>query len=327
VLTGLAVHAQDGTWSPGSGDWNTPSNWTPSTEVPTGVASFGSAPVTTLIFSSSASVDTLQFNSGAPAYSLNLASANTFSLTGLGIVNNSSNAVTFTTSNGGALQFLNSSTADGAILVTNSGGVTSFENTSTGGRARVITNLGGIFDISGLTSGGMTVGSIEGAGTYQLGSNALTVGNTLSTVLSGNITNGGLAGGTGGGLIKVGTSTLTLSGANTYTGGTLVSAGTLQAGSATGFSAASAFTVDAVLDLGGFSNSLGSLAGSGTVTNSGASAAILNHHQCRGDSDHHRAHGGCRGLEQDWAGPASAYWSQQLQRGHHAVAGYLECRQ
>jgi autotransporter-associated beta strand protein len=88
-----------------------------------------------------------------------------------------------------------------------------------------------------LTSGRMTAGSIEGAGTYRLGSKALTIGlNNLSTVVSGTITDGGFGGGTGGSLIKVGTGTLTLSGANTYTGGTTISAGTLQlgAGGATG---------------------------------------------------------------------------------------------
>jgi autotransporter-associated beta strand protein len=95
-----------------------------------------------------------------------------------------------------------------------------------GGQARFITNAGGSVDISGLTSGGMTAGSIEGAGTYALGSNALTVGlNNLSTLVSGSISDGGLSGGTGGALVKVGTGTLTLTGPNTYSGGTSFNGG------------------------------------------------------------------------------------------------------
>jgi fibronectin-binding autotransporter adhesin len=270
-----AAQAQDGIWTPGSSDWNTAANWTPSTAVPTGVAEFGSATTTTLTFSNSASVGTLLFDAGAPAYSFNLATSSLINITGSGIINNSSNAVTLTTSNGGGLHFQNSSTAGSAILTTNSTGITSFEGASTGGQARVTTNAGGIFDLSGLTSGGMTVGSIAGAGTYRLGSNVLTIGNTLSTTVSGNIVDAGTFAGVGGGLTKVGTSTLTLSGVNTYTGGTLVSAGTLQAGATTGFSSSSAFTVNSVLDLAGFSDTVGSLAGSGNVTNSGASSATL----------------------------------------------------
>jgi hypothetical protein len=77
--------------------------------------------------------------------------------------------------------------------------------TSTGGQACFITNLGGTVDISGLSSGGMTAGSIEVAGTYHLGSKALTVGlNNLSTEVSRTIADGGVSGGTGGALIKVG---------------------------------------------------------------------------------------------------------------------------
>jgi autotransporter-associated beta strand protein len=67
----------------------------------------------------------------------------------------------------------------------------------------------------------MTAGSIEGAGTFQLGSNQLTVGsNNLSTTVSGVITGAGS-------LIKTGTGILTLSGTNTYTGTTTVNAGAL----------------------------------------------------------------------------------------------------
>ena len=76
-------------------------------------------------------------------------------------------------------------------------------------------------------------------------------------------------------LTKVGIGTLTLSGPNTYTGATTVSVGTLQAGSTTALSATSDFTVNAILDLNGYSNAIGSLAGSGTITNNRAVAAIL----------------------------------------------------
>ena len=66
-----------------------------------------------------------------------------------------------------------------------------------------------------------TIGSLTGAGTVALGANTLTVGgNDLSTSVLGNIT------GTGS-LVKTGTGTLTLGGANTYTGTTQVNGGVL----------------------------------------------------------------------------------------------------
>ncbi len=133
---------------------------------------------------------------------------------------------TITNNSGGATVFEDTSTAGNATITTNSGGLTLFFDASTGGNARFITNAGGIFDVSNLTPGRMTAGSIEGAGTYQLGSKALTVGlNNLSTVVIGTIVDGGFNGGSGGSLIKVGTGTLTLTGLNTYTGGTSFNGG------------------------------------------------------------------------------------------------------
>jgi autotransporter-associated beta strand protein len=126
--------------------------------------------------------------------------------------------------------FSATSTGGQARLVTNGGGLTEFLSAATGGSAQLITNPGGTVDISALISG-MTAGSIEGAGTYDLGENTLTVGsNNLSTTVSGTINDGGIIGGTGGELIKVGTGTLTPTGTNTYTRGTTIGDGTLQIG-------------------------------------------------------------------------------------------------
>ncbi len=69
-------------------------------------------------------------------------------------------------------------------------------------------------------------------------------------------------------ITKIGTGTLTLSGANSYTGATDVAQGTLRAGAANTFSAASAHNVaaGATLDLAGYSQTVASLTNSGTVS-------------------------------------------------------------
>ncbi|MDQ0072026.1 outer membrane autotransporter protein [Variovorax boronicumulans] len=88
---------------------------------------------------------------------------------------------------------------------------------------------------------------------------------SFGATLSGNISGGGF-------ITKIGSGTLTLSGANSYTGATDVAAGTLKAGATGTFSAASAHTVrsGATLDLAGFSQTVASLANSGTVSLVGA---------------------------------------------------------
>src|SRR5262245_6703753 len=92
-----------------------------------------------------------------------------------------------------------------------------------------------------------------GGGTFDTnGSNA-----TLAGTISG-----------AGGLTKTGAGTLTLSGASSYSGATAVNAGTLQAGAANTFAPNSAFTVasGATLNLASFNQTIGSLAGAGSVT-------------------------------------------------------------
>jgi len=228
LLAATSAQAQDATWllNPGSGSFNTATNWNPAV-VPTNTAIFGASNTTSILFEpfTTTSIGTLQFNPGAPAYIFSTSSplSTSISITGTGIVNNSSNAPTFIIGNQANIFFRNASSAGNATIITTAGGLTAFVDSATGGNARFITTAGGAFDITSLSSDGMTAGSIEGAGTFSLGSKQLTVGsNNLSTEVSGVIR------GTGGSLIKTGSGTLTLSGTNSYTGATVVAGGTLS---------------------------------------------------------------------------------------------------
>jgi autotransporter-associated beta strand protein len=144
---------------------------------------------------------------------------------------------------GGETVFKNGSTADAATLIANGGinggrgGGIFFEEESTGGTPRVEVFGNGFLDISGHLGppaspsmpGLVTVDSIEGEGNVFLGRNNLTVGsNDMSTTFSGVIQNGGANGGVAGSLTKIGSGTLDLTGANTYTGATIIKSGVLQ---------------------------------------------------------------------------------------------------
>ncbi|MGH6736015.1 MAG: autotransporter-associated beta strand repeat-containing protein [Methyloceanibacter sp.] len=130
----------------------------------------------------------------------------------------------------GTLSFQGNSTAGDATITTRPAGTTNFVENSTGGDARFITDAGGLVSFHSTTGpngdGKFSAGSIEGEGQYRLGDNELTIGsNNFSTILSGTIIN---LPGTAGSLVKVGTGTFTLTGANTYGGDTTVNAGVLQ---------------------------------------------------------------------------------------------------
>ena len=86
----------------------------------------------------------------------------------------------------------------------------------------------GIMDLSGLLQNAVTIGSLSGQGSVLLSSFILNIGsNNLSTTFSGVIQDNGS-------INKVGTGTLTLTGANSYSHGTTVSAGTLLIGNRSG---------------------------------------------------------------------------------------------
>lgn len=190
--------------------------------------------------------------------------------------NDTSSAGGSSITNNGLVTFNTSSSAGSSTITTNNLATTSFTGTSTGGSARFVTNAGGTLDISGLTSGGMTSGSIEGAGNYVLGANTLTTGSlNTSTQVDGVIS------GSGGGLTKVGTGTLTLTGINTYTGATTVSAGTLALSGFASIQSSRLVTVNATLDISAVSSSfaaVSTLAGnsSGVVSLGSKALVVLN---------------------------------------------------
>ncbi|MCK9595117.1 MAG: autotransporter domain-containing protein [Candidatus Omnitrophica bacterium] len=108
--------------------------------------------------------------------------------------------------------------------------------------------------------------------------------NTITNKGAGNggVTLSGIIANGGGGTVAINqdsdTSELTLSGANTYTGATTVTAGTLKAAGAgtNAFGTGSAVTVasNAILDVNGTRETIGSLAGAGTVTNNAFGTAV-----------------------------------------------------
>lgn len=115
------VWAQDATWkaSPPSNDFMAGSNWSTGA-VPTGTATFGASTTTSiavnLLSNTPTTLDTLKFDPGAPAYAFNGGIQVSLTLTGAGIVNNSSNAPTFNI--GGRFSFANSASAGDAKITT-----------------------------------------------------------------------------------------------------------------------------------------------------------------------------------------------------------------
>ncbi|MBQ0942022.1 autotransporter-associated beta strand repeat-containing protein [Ideonella sp. 4Y16] len=171
----------------------------------------------------------------------------------------------------------------GSGTITLAGGHLAFNPGSTGSTFTYanpiqVTANGTIASDDGLTvlSGAVSIAS---GATLKVGT-AGWAGKTLT--LSGNLSGAGALTIQGNGLTVDGYGTSTngqvrLSGSNSYQGATAVTSGTVTAGSTGAFSAASAFTTSSgvVVDLAGYDNSMGSLSGSGTLTNNGAAAATL----------------------------------------------------
>ena len=215
---------------------------------------------------------TLTFGDSTPTQTF----SGTVSGSGGSIIKQGAGTVTLS----GANSYTGATTVNGGTLILSqvnnyTGATTVNAGTLQGGAANV---FGGSSSTSALVMGGGTLnmgghsqsfGSLTGSGTIttitEPGAVPLTIGysNTSPAAYSGTI-QGWID------LTKVGTGTLILSGANSYTGATTVHGGMLEAGIATNaFGSSSAVTLDntvgVVLALNSHSNTIGSLNGGGTT--------------------------------------------------------------
>ena len=132
VVTAFAPSAARAqTWlpNPGTGDFNTATNWSPAT-VPTGTAFFGTSNTTALTFSAFTPVGGWTLNAGASAYTF--ANTQPLAFSGAGIVINGGSARII---NDDTVAFNANSTA-GSATITNNGDL-NFNNHSTAGNAGI----------------------------------------------------------------------------------------------------------------------------------------------------------------------------------------------
>jgi hypothetical protein len=247
VATSTPVLAVNAVWllNPGSGIWNVGTNWSMSSAPvnPGDTATFNTSIQTSLTLSAPATVESITFNPGASAFTINT-SGNVLTIQGVGIVNNSGQTQTLINSGAGSFgftpvgstEFHNTSSA-GHATITNrggqafaGGGLTEFFNTSSAGHA-TITNRGGEALVSG---GGLTqflnTSSAGHATITNNGGEAHAAGGGLTQFLNtsgaghATITNNGGGGDAGGGLTEffntstAGSATITNNGASTGLG-------------------------------------------------------------------------------------------------------------
>ncbi|MEO7101227.1 MAG: autotransporter-associated beta strand repeat-containing protein [Luteolibacter sp.] len=194
-----------------------------------------------------------------------------------------SGALTFGNDTFNSTVYLNGANTmtSGTITLANNTNSVRFTNASAGNAnvAWVINNTAANRDTLDFATGTISFGSMTGAGLIQsngAGTKTISAGAlNLNDTFSGVIANGS---GTVS-VIKVGTGTWTLSGANSFTGGSTVNGGTLQIGNGTTGSIAGAVTIGAsgtlALNLPAATTFANSIANGGAITTVGGNALTL----------------------------------------------------
>jgi len=132
-LATQATYADSATWNPEpvSGDWNVATNWTPAT-IPNGpedTATFGRSREKSPFFSAATEVNSIVFNRGASAFTINASIPGAaLTISGIGIINDSGIVQNFVVSAGNPTQlnFTNSAVAGSLTVITNNAGTSDF---------------------------------------------------------------------------------------------------------------------------------------------------------------------------------------------------------
>jgi autotransporter-associated beta strand protein len=135
---------------------------------------------------------------------------------------------------GGLIDLFNLPNSDQTVVIAEAGrngglgGTILIENEAVVDQGQFQLHGNGTLDLTNATTQIVSIGSLTGNGIVLLAGHALSIGNNnLNTSFSGLIQESG-------GITKVGSGTLTLTGANSYTGVTTVTAGTLRVNNQTG---------------------------------------------------------------------------------------------
>jgi len=174
MLAPTTARAVDGTWQGSGVEWTTGTDWSSSPLVPDGVgtATFtnNSAP-TSVTISNNAAINTIQFDSAAPAYSFTVQNGATFTING-GTTNSSASLPAFTVNAGAAMTL-----SDDAFV--------QIESLAGGGTVTVgSTSSSTTLEVAGSTATTFS-GRLAGAGTLELDGSALLTLTGLGSSIGG----------------------------------------------------------------------------------------------------------------------------------------------
>jgi outer membrane autotransporter protein len=278
------------TWTGGNGttDWSDNANWSNNAPTAVDTATLNGSGATQPTLTASSAAGTLSMSGNTLTLGGNTLTAGTVNLTGgtitgtgtlsVGTLNMSGGSIgvsavvdvgagTINLSGGalgsiagtGILNVNGSATKEGSggnfsgATNINNGGTLQMLGPSALSPGATTVAAGGTLDLNNFSN---SVGSLAGAGDVTLRSATLTSGgNDTTTTFSGVLS------GTGG-LTKIGTGTMTLSAANTYSGNTTVNAGTLGLGTGGSLSSSTALVINGgTFDLNGHTQTVGALSG------------------------------------------------------------------